>query len=154
ASLTAEQGHQNPDLQHARESLAGLVERLLAPDSGLVSGSSAVRSLLREARLVSSYIAHDSALALALADAAAEGARFDYPPAEAHVGRANALLRAGRADDALAALDAADEHAERARTLLDRVIGPRSEGVDERGDTGLAAQIHGFRAAAQLAARD
>ena len=158
-TLAAGSDHQNPDLQHARESLAELVDRLLAPDAGLASGSSAVRSLLRQARLVSSYIAEDEGLALELAEAAVENARFDYQRAEAHAGRANALLRSGRPDDALAALDEAERCAGSARSVLARlvdagVIAERGAAVDERGDTGLAAQLSSYRAATLLAARD
>lgn len=152
ATLAVAAGDGNPDLEHARESLAELRERLVRPGHGLVRGSSAVRGLLREARLVGSYIAREPAQALELAEAASDAARFDYQRAEAHTGRANALLRLGRPDDALAALDTAGELLGRARVVASEVIQGRDGGVVENGDLGLLAQIANYRAGAQLAA--
>ncbi|HZJ08057.1 MAG TPA: hypothetical protein VFD39_00005, partial [Trueperaceae bacterium] len=142
------------DIKHADEELAAVMAQLTSPGSGLVSGSSAVRGLLREARLVSSYIAHDPQHALELAERAAHDARFDYQRAESHTGRAHALLRLGRHEAALEALDTAAELLAKARDVVTRVIGVRDGDLGESGDLGLVAQVAIYRAAAQLAVAD
>lgn len=140
-----------PDLAHAAASLNALVEEFTLSRPGFPNGSSAARGLLREARLVLSYITSDASLALDLATTAANEARFAYQRAEAHTSRAGALLGSDDPAGALTALDVAKAHLEESLQVVARVV---TAARTETGDLGLVAQLATYKVAALLAVGD
>jgi len=140
-----------PDLEHALVSLRDVIAKATDPSRRQPAGVSAVRGLVREARLMAAYITPEPAEALRLADEALAAARFDYQRSDAQAARAVALLRA---DDPAGALAAARE-GERARLLSTQVLQEAVEGApSENGDLGLHAQHVVLTAVAQLQAGD
>ncbi len=140
-----------PDLSHALGSLTEAIRSVTDPRRRQPAGASAVRGLVREARLMAAYITQDPAEALRLAEEAEAAARYDYQRSDAAAAKALALVRAGRNADALAAVRAGEEALARSTQVLARAIGGAPE---ESGDLGLHTQHVVLRAVAHLRAGD
>lgn len=139
------------DLDHALASLGAVIRSVTDPRRRQPAGASALRGLVREARLMAAYITPDPDAALALAEEAVAAARFDYQRSAAHTARGQALLRAGRPQDALAAVTAAEEALARSTTALSSAV---PGAPPESGDLGLHSQHVVIRAVAHLRAGD
>src|SRR5690606_31415545 len=105
--LTADRA--STDLEHALATLTEVIRTVNDPRRRQPAGASALRGLVREARLMAAYITPDPERALALADEALAAARYDYQRADAHAARALALIRCGRELDALQAVREGEE---------------------------------------------
>ncbi len=147
--LNVERG--SADLDHALASLTDVIKAVTDPRRRQPAGASALRGLVREARLMSAYITPDPERALALAEEAVAAARFDYQRSDAHAAKALALIRCGRCEDALASVAAG----EAALTRSTRVLASAVRGAPaESGDLGLRTQHAVLRAVAHLRAGD
>ena len=147
--LAAERG--SADLDHALSTLTDVIKTVTDPRRRQPAGASALRGLVREARLMAAYITPDPERALALADEAVAAARFDYQLSNAHAAKAIALIRSGRFEEALEAVAAGEAALARSTRVLSNAV----EGAPaESGDLGLRTQHAVLRAVAHLRAGD
>lgn len=147
--LTADRA--STDLEHALATLTEVIRTVNDPRRRQPAGASALRGLVREARLMAAYITPDPERALALADEALAAARYDYQRADAHAARALALIRCGRELDALQAVREGEEALARSTRVLAKAVRGAPE---ESGDLGLLTQHRVLRAVAHLRAGD
>ena len=139
----------SPDLDHALATLGEVIRTVSDPRRRQPAGVSALRGLVREARLMSAYITPDPARALALAEEAVAAARYDYQRSDAHAAKALALIRCGRYEEALAAVAAGEEALARSTRVLAKAV---KGAPAESGDLGLRTQHAVLRAVAHLRA--
>ncbi len=140
---TLRDGADGPDLRHARR-------RIEEVTAELSSGARYQGGLTRQALLLGSQFATTGDEAMRLAEEALEQCHYPYQQAEGLAARAAAQLRRGGGAGGLA--KALDDLEAASAALAASLLGARLP--DERGDTGLRAQLLALRLAAHLATHD